>query len=50
LLPSNQQFFGSGIGTGAGLGTLQAPFTYSAAYPANPMNAILQLRAAGLWV
>jgi len=50
LLPSNQQFFGSGIGAGAVLGTLQTPFTHPAAYLGNPMNAILQLRAAGLWV
>jgi len=50
FLPSNQQFFGSGIGAGAVLGTLQTPFTHPAAYLGNPMNAILQLRAAGLWV
>jgi subtilisin len=50
LLPSNQQFFGSGIGAGAVLGALQTPFTHPAAYLGNPMNAILQLRAAGLWV
>src|SRR5882724_4065017 len=50
LLPSNQLFFGSGIGAGAVLGTLQTPFTHPAAYLGNPMNAILQLRAAGLWV
>ncbi len=50
LLPSNQQFFGSAIGAGAVLGTLQTPFTHPAAYLGNPMNAILQLRAAGLWV
>jgi subtilisin len=50
LLPSNQQFFG-GIGAGALLGgTPQAPFTHPAAYLGDPMNAILQLRAAGLWV
>jgi subtilisin len=50
LLPSNQQFYGSGIGAGAVLGAMQAPFTHPAAYLGNPMNAILQLRAAGLWV
>src|SRR5882757_5788366 len=50
LLPSNQQFYGSGIGAGAGLGAMQAPFTQPAAYLGNPMNAILQLRAAGLWL
>jgi subtilisin len=49
LLPSNQQFYGSGIGAGTVLGTLQAPFSYPP-YLGNPMNAILQLRAAGLWV
>jgi subtilisin len=49
LLPSNQQFYGSGIGAGTVLGTLQSPFTHPA-YLANPMNTILQLRAAGLWV
>ena len=46
LLPSNQPFYGGGIGAGTVLGTPQPPFTH----PANPMNAILQLRAAGLWV
>jgi subtilisin len=50
LLPSNQQFFGTGVGAGGVLGTLQTPFTHPAAYLGNPMNAILQLRAAGLWV
>jgi hypothetical protein len=49
LLPSHQQFLGSGVGAGAVVGTLQTPFTYPA-YLGNPMNAILQLRAAGLWV
>jgi subtilisin len=40
-LPSTGQlFYGQGIGAGAGLGMLQT----------NSMNAILQLRAAGLWV
>ena len=49
LLPSNQQFYGSGIGAGTVLGTLQPSFTHPA-YLGDPMNAILQLRAAGLWV
>jgi hypothetical protein len=49
LLPSNQQFYGSGIGAGTVLGTLQPPFTHPA-YLGDPMNAILQLRAAGVWV
>jgi subtilisin len=49
LLPSNQHF-GSGIGAGMVLGALQTPFSHPAAYLGNPMNAILQLRAAGLWV
>ncbi len=40
LLLSNQQFYGSAIGAG----------TPPAAYAGNPMNAILQLRAAGLWM
>ena len=40
LLPTSQQFYGGGIGAPAGLGTpLQAP-----------MNTLLQLRAAGLWL
>jgi hypothetical protein len=50
LLPSNQQFYGSGIGAGTVFGTSPSPFTYPAAYLGNPMNAILQLRAAGVWV
>jgi subtilisin family serine protease len=50
LLPSNQQFYGGGISAGAVLGAMQAPFTPPAAYFGDPMNAILQLRAAGLWV
>jgi hypothetical protein len=41
LLPSNQQFFGSGIGAG---------FNYPPSYLGNPMNPILQWRAAGLWL
>jgi subtilisin len=56
-LPDLQQVpgFGSGIGAGAVLGALQTPpFSHPAAYLGNPlgnpMNAILQLRAAGLWV
>jgi hypothetical protein len=50
LLPSNQQFFGSAIGAGGVLGAVQTPFGHPAASLGNPMNAILQLRAAGLWV
>ena len=42
LLPISQQF--------AGLGTQPTPFTHPDAYLGNPMKAILQLRAAGLWV
>jgi subtilisin family serine protease len=47
LLPGQ---FGNGLGAGAVLGPLQTPFTYPTAYLGNPMNAILQLRAAGLWL
>jgi subtilisin len=51
LLPSSQQlFYGGGIAAGAGLGALHAPFPLPDGYLGNPMNAILQLRAAGLWV
>jgi subtilisin len=57
LLPtSQQQFYGGpiGIGTGVGFraGTLQSPFVAPDAYPGGPMtmNALLQLRAAGLWM
>jgi hypothetical protein len=32
------------------LGTLQAPFAPPEAYLGNAMKAILQLRAAGLWL
>jgi subtilisin family serine protease len=42
LLPISQQF--------AGLGAQPGPLTHPDAYLGNPMNAILQLRAAGLWV
>jgi subtilisin len=49
LLPSNQQFYGSGISAGTFLGARQPSFTHPA-YLGDPMNAILQLRAAGLWV
>jgi subtilisin len=41
LLASSQQFYGGGIVPGSGLGTVQI---------SNQMNAILQLRAAGLWL
>jgi hypothetical protein len=47
---SSQQFYGGGMGAGVNVGTLQAPFTLPTPYLGNPMNAILQLRAAGLWV
>jgi subtilisin len=55
LLPTpQQQFYGGpiGIGTGAGLGTLQPTFGPPDAYPGGPMtmNTLLQLRAAGLWL
>ena len=48
LLPVQQQLIGGAIGAGAMLGTV-APFVYPG-YLANSMNAILQLRAAGLWL
>jgi subtilisin family serine protease len=43
LLPSSQPqpFYGT---------SLQPPFAYPDAHRGNPMNAILQMRAAGLWV
>jgi subtilisin len=41
LLPSSQQFYN---------GTLQPPFAQPIPYLRNPMTAILQLRAAGLWM
>jgi subtilisin len=47
---SNQQFYGGGIGAGVSVGTLQATFALPVPYLGNPMNAILQLRAAGLWI
>jgi subtilisin family serine protease len=48
---SNQPFYGAGIAAGMSAGSLQAPFALPGApYLGNPMNAILQLRAAGLWV
>jgi hypothetical protein len=50
LLPTSQRFYSGAIGTGAVLGTLQAPFAAPDAYFGTPMNAILELRAAGLWV
>jgi hypothetical protein len=50
LLPSSQQFYGGAIAAGAGLSALQAPFPHPDFYLGNPMNAILQMRAAGLWV
>jgi subtilisin family serine protease len=45
FLPTSAQFYGGGIGAGAGLGTLQTGEEYFG----NPMNTLLQLRAAGLW-
>ncbi len=54
LSMGQQQFYGGpiGVGTVAGLGTLQPPFAASDAYPGGPMamNTLLQLRAAGLWL
>jgi subtilisin len=50
LRDTSQQFYGAGIGAAANLGTLQAPFAAPDAFLGNTMNAILQLRAAGLWV
>jgi hypothetical protein len=55
LLPTGQQQFYRapiGIGTVAGLGTLQPSFAPQDAYPGGPMtmNTLLQLRAAGLWL
>jgi subtilisin family serine protease len=50
LLPSSQQFYGGGIVAGGGIGALQAPFPLPDAYLGDPMNTILQLRAAGLWL
>ena len=54
LSTGQQQFYGGpiGIGTGAGLGTLQPPFAPPDAFPGSvmTMNTLLQLRAAGLWV
>jgi subtilisin family serine protease len=50
LLPSSQQFYGGAIVAGAGLSALQAPFPHPDFYLGNQMNAILQMRAAGLWV
>jgi hypothetical protein len=49
FLPTSQQVYG-GIGAGATFSSLQAPFGYPASALSNPMNAILQLRAAGLWL
>ncbi|HEX3915476.1 MAG TPA: S8 family serine peptidase [Steroidobacteraceae bacterium] len=53
LPAAQQQFYGGPIGivAGAGLGALQSPFALPDAYSGGPMtNALLQLRAAGLWV
>jgi subtilisin len=47
LLAMNAPFYGTAIGAGA---ALQAPFIPQGAYLGDPMNAILQMRAAGLWV
>jgi len=52
LLPISQQFFGSGLTAAPSLGALQSPYMPppEAAYLGNAMNALLQLRAAGLWL
>jgi subtilisin len=50
LLHTGQSPYGTAVGTGAGRGALQAPFAMPDAYLDNPMNTILQLRAAGLWM
>lgn len=50
LLPISQQFLGGGMASASSLGTLQAPFAPPEAYLGNAMKAILQLRAAGLWL
>lgn len=47
LLPSSQFYDGARV---ARAGTLQPPFAHPTSYLGNPMTAILQLRAAGLWV
>jgi subtilisin family serine protease len=47
---ASQQFLGNGMTTASSLGTLQAPFAPPEAYLGNAMKAILQLRAAGLWL
>jgi len=49
LSPTSPQFYGGGIAAGAGLGALHAPFASGEEYSINPMNTLLQLRAAGLW-
>jgi subtilisin len=46
----SQQFLGNGMTAASSLGTLQAPFAPPEAYLGNAMKAILQLRAAGLWL
>lgn len=48
-ISSSSQPFPSPAFQAAGLGMLQAPTAAPASYLANSMNAILQLRAAGLW-
>jgi subtilisin len=51
LLAISQQFLGGGMAAAPGLGALQPPFPPpEAAYLGNAMNALLQLRAAGLWL
>jgi subtilisin family serine protease len=51
FLSTSQQFYGGGIAAGAGLGTLHASFVPAEEYlNNNPMNTLLQLRAAGRWM
>ncbi len=50
LSSTSQQFYGGGIAAAAGLGALHAPFVPGEAYLGNPMNTLLQLRAAGWWM
>jgi len=49
FLPTSPPFYGGGITAGTGLGTLHTPLAAGEEYFGNPMNTLLQLRAAGLW-